>query len=389
MRISTSCRSRFYIFDQARELATQNSLHQLITDYPKSWPLRYGVPQEKVTSLLFSGIINHGLGRTRRFIPEALRSEVDRWIHNRFSRQISKLIAPDSQYFIGMSSFCLEALLVCRKFDVPCAVDHASIHQKENKELVIDEAKRWGIRMQQDTAPDWVIDKEDSEFSSATHIFVPSSAASESLVRCGVDVNKIFINPYGVDLTDFCPGKKNDDVFRVIQVGTIVLGKGILTLLDAFARAKIRNSELWFVGAGLKNSGLHSAINAMRTPKVFFQKPVPQAKLREYYNQCTVFVLASVADGFALVVLQAMACGLPVIVTDNVGAKDLIVDGVNGFIVPVGAPEIIAERLRQLHDDPSLCHAMGMAAKLTVEKGYAWQDYGGRLVTFLRSQVGN
>jgi glycosyltransferase involved in cell wall biosynthesis len=387
IRVTTSCRSRFYIFDQARELARHKVLYRLIADYPKSWPARYGVPVEKIHSLLFIGAINHGLSKVRRFIPAPLHVEIDKWVHNNFSRKLAKIIPGESQFFIGMSSFCLEALVACNALGIPNAVDHASIHQKENRRLVEDEANRWGVRMPNDVAADWVIIKEDAEFTNATHIFVPSTAARDSLARNGADKRKIFVNPYGVDLRSFKSGERSDDVFRVIQVGGVVLGKGVLTLLDAFLRAGIKNSELWFLGGGVESSGISAIIESMKTPAVTFHKPVQQASLYKYYQQCSVFVLASVADGFALVVLQAMACGLPVIVTENVGAKDLIVDGVNGFIVPVGAPEIIAERLRQLHEDPELRHSMGIAAKLTVEKGYTWQDYGDRLAEFLRNKV--
>ena len=81
-----------------------------------------------------------------------------------------------------------------------------------------------------------------------------------------------------------------------------------------------------------KNSGFRSIVDKLTTPGVAFKSPVPQANLREFYNQSSVFVLASVADGFAMVVLQAMACELPVIITENVGASELIEDGVNGFV---------------------------------------------------------
>lgn len=387
IRVVTSCHGRFHIFDQARELARHNVLHQLITDYPKSWPERFGVPPDKVRSLLLSGFINHGMGRVRRYLPSEYDVAMVRWVHDRFSRRLAGLIPEDTQFFIGLSSFCLEAIEACRDSGIPCAVDHGSFHQRENRRLVIEESDRWGVPMLEGVAADWIIEKEDREFQTADHVFALSEAASDSMVRNGVPAEKIFINPCGVDLAQFCPGEKVDDVFRVIQVGGIVLGKGVLTLLDAYASAKLQDAELWFVGGGLETSGLQSKINMMRTTGVSFHEPVPQAKLRDFYNQSTVFVLASVADGFGMVVAQAMACGLPVIVTENVGAKDLIVDGVNGFIVPVGAPEIIAERLRQLRDDPELCCMMGDAAKLTVEKGYTWQDYGDRLVSFLRAQV--
>ncbi len=387
LRVTTSCRGRFHIFDQARELARHNVLHQLITDYPKSHTSRFGIPPEKVRSLLFSGIINHGLVRNRRYLPSGLQVRMDQWVHDRFSRQLAGMIPNESQYFIGLSSFCLDALERCRELGIPSAVDHGSLHQKEDAHLVLEEAARWGLPMPTGESADWIIEKEDREFHEADHVFVLSEAARVSMVRSGVPANKIFVNPCGVDLSQFYPGEKKDQIFRIIQVGGVTLRKGVLTLLDAFTKANLGNAELWFVGGGLETSGLQEKIKVLSTQGVTFHQPVPQAKLREYYSQSSVFVLASVADGFGMVVPQAMACGLPVIVTENVGAKDLIVDGVNGFIVPVGAPEIIAERLRQLRGDHERCRAMGAAAKLTVEKGYSWQDYGDRLVAFLRAQV--
>jgi glycosyltransferase involved in cell wall biosynthesis len=68
------------------------------------------------------------------------------------------------------------------------------------------------------------------------------------LEKNGVDKNKIFINPYGVNLESFKPGLKTDNIFRIMQVGGITIGKGILTLAKAFAIAKIPNSELIFLG---------------------------------------------------------------------------------------------------------------------------------------------
>lgn len=362
-------------------------LHQLITDYQKFWPARFDVPPDKVKSLLFSGLMNHGFGRIRRYLSSSYQTKADRWVHNRFSRNLARFIPEDTQYFIGLSSFCLEALEACGVKGIKSAVDHGSLHQIEEARFTYDEARRWGQVMPNGLSQNWIIEKENAEFSASDHVFVLSNVARDSMMRCGVPAKKIIVNPCGVNLAQFYPGNKMDEVFRVIQVGAVSLGKGILTSLAAFAQANLRDAEFWFVGGGYQTSGLHSVISAMRTPGVIFHQPVDQARLREYYNQSTVFILASVADGFGMVVLQAMACGLPVIVTENVGAKDLIVDGVNGFIVPVGAPQIIAERLRQLHGDPELCRTMGMAARQTVEKGYAWQDYGDRLVSFLRSQV--
>lgn len=383
VHVVTSCRGRFHIFDQARELARHDALLQLITDYPKSWPSRFGVPRDKVHSMMLSGLINHGWGRIRGYSQVKHRNKVDRWIHDRFSRKLAKLIPEDAHYFIGLSSFCLEALKVCRELGIPSAVDHGSLHQLEERQLLAEEADRFGLSFQEDSIPDWIVAKENEEFSEAETIFAISGLAKKSLVRCGVPEEKIFVNQVGVDLTSFRPGKKKDDVFRIIQVGSVCLGKGVLTLLDAFAKLKRPGAVLWIVGDGQKNSGFRSIVDKLTTPGVAFKSPVPQANLREFYNQSSVFVLASVADGFAMVVLQAMACELPVIITENVGASELIEDGVNGFVVPVGAPEIISERLCFLHDNPEHSRAMGLAAAISIENGYTWNDYGNRLTSFV------
>jgi len=386
LRVVTSCRSRFHIFDQARELQRQGILFCIIADYPKSYPKRFNISAKNINSLLFWGLIYHGLAKTIARLPVGYKAFLTRWMHDDFSRRLAKLIPNEANFFIGLSSLCLEALEECRSRGVLSAVDHGSLHLGEGLRLLNIEANRWGIKSVSSDSMEWVINKEDREFRCADSVFVLSTVARDSLVAHGVPLEKIFINPCGVDLSQFYEAEKKDNIFRVIQVGSISLGKGILTLLDAYSMARLSNSELIFVGAGLESSGLKTMIEKMKVSGVYFHKPVPQSNLREYYNQSSVFVLASVADGFGMVVLQAMACGLPVIITENVGAKDLIKDGVNGFIVPAGSPEAISARLRQPQSDSNLRRSMGLAAKLTVQNGFSWHDYGRRLTEYIKTR---
>lgn len=386
-RVVTSCRSRFWVFEQARELSRLGLLHQLITDYPRSRPARFGIPADKIQPLIFSGLLNHGLGRVNKYLLASQRNKVNEWIHNRFSRRLAKIIPNDTQFFIGISSFCLEALEACREMGIPCVVDHASLHMEDERRLITEESLRWGLQVPSDVCPDWVIQKERNEFRIADYVFVPSGTACDSLIRCGVSKEKIFVNSYGVDISDFYPIGESPKKFRVIQAGHVCMRKGTLTLMDAFARARLPKAELLILGGGIEVSGMQETIEKMRSPGVVLQPAVPFSMLNQIYNECSVMVLASVSDGFALVVIHAMACGLPVIVTENVGARDLIQDGVNGFIVPVGAPEIIAERLRLLQGDPDRRRAMGLAARETVMHGFGWRDYGDRLGEFLRARA--
>jgi len=83
------------------------------------------------------------------------------------------------------------------------------------------------------------------------------------------------------------------------------------------------------------------------------------------------------------VVLEAMASGRPVIVSENTGSKDLIEDGVHGFVVPVRSPDAIAEKLQWLYDHPDEREAMGRAARRRAER-QTWDLYGDRLVETYR-----
>lgn len=382
-RVVTSCSGRFHMFDQARELASLGLLHRLITDYPPTYPVRYGVPRKSVQPMWAQAYVMHGWRRVGKRMPAPLQQRVNRLLHDYFSRTLARALPGDFDFFIGLSSFCLEALIACKERGIACAVDHGSLHQEDDARLILEDAKRWNIAPPKDTSPPWLIEKENREFQTADHVFVLSTVARDSLVRNGVAANRIFVNPCGVDLSAFGPRAPTDDVFRVIQIGTVSLRKGTLDLLAAFAQANIPGAELLFVGGGRETSGLEATLEKLMVPGVYFRPPVPQVRLREYYNQASVFVLASLADGFGMVVAQAMACGLPVIVTENVGARDLVEDGVNGFVVPASAPAQIAEKLRVLYANPELARQMGEAARARVEHRFGWSEYGKRLGAFI------
>lgn len=93
----------------------------------------------------------------------------------------------------------------------------------------------------------------------------------------------------------------------------------------------------------------------------------------EIYQRADVLVLPSLAEGSALVVLEAMSSGLPVVVTPNVGA-DAVRDGVEGFVVPIRSPELIAQRLSTLSEDSELRHSMGKRARSRVAQ-FSWLKF--------------
>jgi glycosyltransferase involved in cell wall biosynthesis len=103
---------------------------------------------------------------------------------------------------------------------------------------------------------------------------------------------------------------------------------------------------------------------------------VPQQDLKKIMSRSHVMVLPSVEEGMACVQAQAMACGCPVIASENTGARDLFTDGKEGFIVPICDSAAIASRLQMLADDRYLRSRMSSAALERVKSIGGWEGYG-------------
>jgi glycosyltransferase involved in cell wall biosynthesis len=307
---------------------------------------------------------------------------VDR-VHDLFSRRLAGHLPPDSDIFIGLSSFCLQAIERAKGYDQVTIVDHGSLHQRTERRLLEEEGRLHGLSLDSSLAPEWIIEKEDLEFHAADRVMVLSNAASRSLVEEGIGAGKIFVNPCGVDLSRFMPPeKKVDDVFRIIYCGNISPRKGVHYLLQAFSELNLDHAELCLIGSAPTPS-FGRLLARHQSGNVRFLGTFPHNELRQVYAQGSVFVLPSLADGFGMVVPQAMACGLPVIVTENVGAADIVADGVDGYVVPIRDVAALKDKIRYLYEDPAARQRMSDAAVTKAGRHLSWDAYGDRLVSWL------
>jgi glycosyltransferase involved in cell wall biosynthesis len=250
--------------------------------------------------------------------------------------------------------------------------DRGSSHILTQRDLLVEEHNDWQV-----AAPRFSADRLErcvAEYEEAHAITVPSQFAKRSFVQRGIPAERVFVCPYGVDLSEFKPGVKTDSVFRVIHVGQINIRKGIGHLLRAVEPLiKKRRCELWLVGE--IDAGARGLLD--RYSGTFDYKGVsPRKDLWRLYSQASVLVLASVEEGLALVQAQAMACGVPVIATTNTGAEDLFTDGVEGFIIPIRSPEAIKERIEWMIDNKELRDKMAAAALERVKSLGGWNRYG-------------
>jgi glycosyltransferase involved in cell wall biosynthesis len=192
------------------------------------------------------------------------------------------------------------------------------------------------------------------------------------------------LNPYGVDLAMFHREPKSDSTFRVLFVGTVSLQKGLPYLFEAIAGLGRPDVELLVIGA---LEAEMRPIIAKYEGTFRYLGAVVRRELHKHYSQASVLVLPSIQEGLALVQAQAMACGVPVIASENTGAADLFTDGVEGFIVPIRDARAIREKILTLYEDPARREQMGEAALARVRKIGGWDDYGDRAAKYYRAAL--
>lgn len=382
MKITISVGGRFHAFDLAQQLLKRDYLERLITSYPKFEVKKYGIPKDKTCSIFIKEILYRGWSHLPEFIK--IKYDPTYLINEIFDKLASRHIGkPD--IFVGFSSKSLHSLRAAKKGGAITVLEHGSAHIVYFDNIIKEEYRKWGIETAAYRIHPKVIEKELKEFSETDYISVPSSFAKRTFIEKGIPESKLIQIPYGVDLSSFRQVPKEDNVFRVVYAGGMSLLKGVHYLLQAFAELNLPDSELLLMGA----------LNDEMRP--FFKKydgkfkwvgHVPQNEMYKYYSQGSVFVMNSLQDGFGMVIIQAMACGLPVVASENTGGPDVVRNGKDGYIIPIRDVKELKRKLEYLYQNQDVCREMGRSAKERASSGFTWDDYGEKMVNAYKIILG-
>ncbi len=384
MKINVSVVGRYHAFNLAAELEKKGFLNKLITTYPKFITQQWGIPKKKIVSNLYLDIYRR-LGNKTGILP---RNKLDNIAWKRIGKIAAKYVH-QADICIGWSGGSLEAILQAKKLGKIFVLERGSVHYNYQMKMVKDEANRQGFTFFRPNKrlvaamPNynhW--QRELLEYELTDYISVPSQFAVDSFLECGIPESKLIKVPYGVDLKEFYPVKKEDDIFRVIHCGEISHRKGVHYLLKAFSELDLQNAELWLVG--LVNPEMTDVITKYKSNNIIFHGTKKQSDLYWYYSQCDVFCLASIDEGLAMVQAQAMACGLPIIATGNTGGAELIESDKNGFLIPIRDTESLKEKILYFYRNRGESKRMGRAAIKTVKNSFGWNDYGDRYTQNLK-----
>jgi len=380
LKISILVPGRLHAFEMAEYLQRFGLLNELVTGYPKKYVIPFGIEKHFIKSLYINEIIN----RTTNWL--GLGYPLDFLACEAFDYLASKLIKFNSDVYFIWSGYGLKTIRVIRKKNskAKIIIVRGSAHIEEHEELLkkINKSQKPQINLK-------IIDKELKEYDACDYITVPSTYAYNSFIRKNFPSEKIFKNNLGVDLTSFPYQKKKVQSKKIVfgYTGTLSKQKNVASIIQAINKLNLISENFSLILAGPIDYTSFDK-NMLNHDFITYYGKLPQPELYKIYQKTDVFILNSVQDGFAMVLLQAMSCGCPIISTQNTGGPDVVTDYNNGIIIPAMDNDALEKALIWFYDNKDKIPEMGEQSRNISERGFTWDDFGKRNVEFV-SKISN
>lgn len=264
-----------------------------------------------------------------------------------FDRKVAARLKPafdTQQSFVGFSGQCLHSFVAARglgytalELESPTSHVHNIVRQHEKA------MRQWPGIETESWLNSALVHKSLREYEMADVIVVASEYSYRSFLAEGISPAKLRLRSLHVSKR-FQPASKRpeDGVFRIVYTGSLTVSKGLPVLLKAFSCLKMPQSELTLVG-GWATRGMRCYLQKRLADdsriRIAPGDPLP------YLQRADVYVHPTYQDGFAYAPMEALACGVPVIVTEDTGMKEHVREGVNGYVVPTGSWKAILTAL--------------------------------------------
>lgn len=348
--------------------------------------------------------VSSGLGREleRRCVPEALdgcvhaygwreavrvvthrltRNEVwtDRvwwWAERGYDRHVARRWAGRVACIYGFELSSLETFRAQKRAGGLCVLAQPIAHYRTLEGILREERRKFPEAATEydqhlEASLSRVNAIKEEEISLADLIVAQSAYVAETLRAAGVPAAKIVSIPSAAPPVQAAREDFSRAPVTFLSAGSQSLRKGTHYLLQAWRSLASRTGmKLWMVG----NNTLPATLTRDLPGEVWLSPAVPKPRLLELYRSASVLVLPTLAEGFAYVVLEAMAAGLPVITTRNSGCGSFVEDGANGWLVPAGDAAALTDRLQWCAENPGRLPAMGEESRQRAAR-WTWDDF--------------
>ncbi len=360
LRIAIAVHGRFHVFDAARALLEIGHDVEVFTNLPAFVAKPFSIPRQRIHSLLVHGILS------RMAMYLGLSNYFEESLHRLFGRRVAQVIARHAKLYgafdvVHIFSGVAEELFLHPHIAGIKTLLRGSAHIAVQNKLLVQEAQR--MQKNIDVPSAWMIAREQREYALCDRVMVMSSFARRSFIEQGFSPHKLLFGPAGAHTGDFNANSEQrlrraerilrGEPLKVLIVGTLSAQKGIFDLQQVVCALSGR-MHFRFVGTIAKDAqDIARGLGGLElVPRV------AQQALPDYYAQSDIFLHPTIQDGFAVVLVQALMAGLPVICTENCAASDVVVEGETGFVVPIRAPEAMIRQLDYLDKNRSVLNAM-------------------------------
>jgi glycosyltransferase involved in cell wall biosynthesis len=328
--------------------------------------------------------------KTLRWHPVRLFSNLERKYYygakkKTLDRVASRFLRKGSfDLFHSWSGDALLSLRIAKELGIPSVLEIPTWHRHKGNVVPY----RTDTEMQMEKAPlpqRWLyrllVSRQQTleEYGLADLLLVLSEKAEETFVFAGFPKSKLFRMSRGVDVERFRPGT-SPSVFRALFVGALIKRKGVHLLLEAWKKLNLPKAELWL--AGHPHSELAPYLEGLPdSVKILgFNR-----RVEELYRQCSIFVFPSECEGSAKATYEAAASGLAQITTRESG--DVVIDGLNGILVPSNNCQALCEAILRLYRDPDLALQMGAAGRERAVEQFTWDHFRRRVSEAYRAAM--
>lgn len=300
MKINIASPGRFHVMDLARELDKLGFDVRFYSFVPDKRAEKFGLRKECNASLFYWMLPFLIL---QKIFPlfKITTIKFQDWLTGRLMRRCDILIAMSGNYVYTLKKAKQQGAIVI--------LERGSKHILEQKRIL----ESVSFLSKKKPVPKINVKRELIGYKIADYIAIASQHVKHSFLLYNYPEQKLFVNPYGVDLRDFKLEKSREKKFDIIMVGGWNYRKGVDLLQQACEELHLSLIHVGAIGnATFPANKLFKHIN-----------PVDQKQLKHYYSEAKILVLPSREDGFGLVLIQALSCGLPIVCSKNTGGQEI------------------------------------------------------------------
>ena len=303
IKVNVLSPGRFHVCDLSRELDKQGFDVKFYSFVPTKRAMSFGLPRRCSVSLVY--VLAPFIALEKVIVKRHWAGRIRRWVQD----VLTGLFMRRCDVCISMSGSFIYAPKRAKKRGAIVILERGSKHILEQRRVLESLPSMKGKK----PVPDDNVRRELEGYAVADYIAIAAQHVKESFLKHDYPAEKLFVNPYGVNLSMFKPVKNAERKYDVIMVGGWSYRKGCDLIVEA-----IRRTGLEFLHVG-------GIVDCPFPQEEHFTHidPVDEKRLIDYYSQAKVFLLPSREEGLALVQAQAIACNLPLIGSPDSGAPDL------------------------------------------------------------------